>query len=530
MSKFVRASRYRHVYGQAVKKEAAYDNLKVSASAWDTDLVSINPKYLAVNYQVSGGGAFLVCPLSKTGKIPDIYPLCRAHTAPVLDTSFNPFNDDIIASGAEDSKVKITKIDQDKLEAAWIDGVEVVDLLPLSTNFSHGRKVGNVLWHPTAENVLTSASYDIKLWDVTHESAQAELAAHPDMVQSMSYNCTGSLLATTCKDKKLRIFDVRSGPAPIKIADSHTGVKASRVCWLGNLDRIVTTGFSKLSDRQVFLWDSDTLTKPIKQLTIDTSSGTLMPYWSDNSILFLGGKGDGNIRYYEYENDDLVYLTEYKSSDPQRGITFMPRRALNVSDCEIARAYKVTSNMVEPVSFIVPRKSDAYQADIYPPAPAGKSNLSAPDFFSGETKPPIYIELEHKAETAAPPSSAPTTPVTARTIKKQVSVEPVPKFEPAPSKLAVVIPEPSEPELPPVSAKAVEETPALAPEETIPPVEQEAVPILAPVHTNGGGDHEEMAELKSQLAERDNTIRHLELKIEQLMASRQRAIDHLSAL
>lgn len=98
-------------------------------------------------------------------------------------------------------------------------------------------------------------------------------------------------MATTCKDKKLRLFDVRAGSAPVNTADSHTGVKGSRVCWLGNHDRVVTTGFSRMSDRQVFLWDSGNLGKPIKQMTIDTSSGTLMPFWSDNNILFLAGKG-----------------------------------------------------------------------------------------------------------------------------------------------------------------------------------------------------------------------------------------------
>ena len=35
---------------------------------------------------------------------------------------------------------------------------------------------------------------------------------------------------------------------------------------------------------------------------------------------------------------------------------FLPRRALSVSDCEIARAYKVYGSSIEPIAFIVPRK------------------------------------------------------------------------------------------------------------------------------------------------------------------------------
>lgn len=65
---------------------------------------------------------------------------------------------------------------------------------------------------------------------------------------------------------------------------------------------------------------------------------------------------DGNIRYYEYENDNLFPLAEYKSSDPQRGMCFLPRRGLSVSDCEIARAYKVAASSIEAIAFIVPRK------------------------------------------------------------------------------------------------------------------------------------------------------------------------------
>jgi hypothetical protein len=46
---------------------------------------------------------------------------------------------------------------------------------------------------------------------------------------------------------------------------------------------------------------------------------------------------DGNIRYFEYENDKFEFLSEYKSGDPQRGLAFMPRRGINVS-------LKITSN------------------------------------------------------------------------------------------------------------------------------------------------------------------------------------------
>ena len=56
---------------------------------------------------------------------------------------------------------------------------------------------------------------------------------------------------------------------------------------MGDKDRIATTGFSKMSDRQVGIWEADSL-RSVKMTAIDQSSGVLMPFWSDNNILFLG--------------------------------------------------------------------------------------------------------------------------------------------------------------------------------------------------------------------------------------------------
>ena len=56
---------------------------------------------------------------------------------------------------------------------------------------------------------------------------------------------------------------------------------------MGDKDRLATTGFSKMSDRQVALWETGSLGN-VKTITIDQTSGVLMPFWTDNNILFLG--------------------------------------------------------------------------------------------------------------------------------------------------------------------------------------------------------------------------------------------------
>lgn len=61
----VRQSKFRHVFGQAAKAEQSYDDIRVSKVTWDSSFCAINPKFLAVIVESSGGGAFLVLPLSK---------------------------------------------------------------------------------------------------------------------------------------------------------------------------------------------------------------------------------------------------------------------------------------------------------------------------------------------------------------------------------------------------------------------------------------------------------------------------------
>lgn len=105
-----------------------------------------------------------------------------------------------------------------------------------------------------------------------------------------------------------------------------------------------------MSDRQFFIYDTKMMNKPVKQVTVDTASGTLMPYFlPGNNMLFFAGKGDGNVRYYELEGEDVHTLSEYKSNEPQKGMAWMPIRHLNVADCEIARSYKASH-----IAFLVP--------------------------------------------------------------------------------------------------------------------------------------------------------------------------------
>jgi len=105
-----------------------------------------------------------------------------------------------------------------------------------------------------------------------------------------------------------------------------------------------------------------------------------MPFYdNDTNVMFLAGKGDGNVRYFEIvdESPYVHYLSEFKSNTPQRGGCMVPKRMVNVSECEIVRFLKVGTKTMEPISFQVPRKSDVFQDDIFPDCFSGEFSLSA---------------------------------------------------------------------------------------------------------------------------------------------------------
>ncbi len=71
---------------------------------------------------------------------------------------------------------------------------------------------------------------------------------------------------------------------------------------------------------------------PLFTQEIDQASGVLMPFYDpDLKILYLGGKGDGNIRYYEL-SDSAPFsfpLSEHRTAVSAKGLAMLPKRACN---------------------------------------------------------------------------------------------------------------------------------------------------------------------------------------------------------
>jgi len=373
----VRQSKFRHVFGSNLKREQCYDNIRVSKASWDSTFCSVNPKFLAIIVESGGGGAFLVLPHAKTGRIAPDAPLVAGHKGPVLDIAFCPHNDNVIASGSEDCYVKVWQIPDGGITRTMTESV--VDLV------HHQRRVGLVLWHPSAQNILLSAGSDNKvcIWNVGTGECLLSFTL-PELVLSGCWNWDGSEVLFTCKDKTIRRVDPRTGEVEEE-AIAHEGSKGARAIYLKN-GLVFTTGFTKHSERQYSLRAPGHLDDPIVMVELDTSNGVMFPiYDPDTNLVYLCGKGDSVIRYFEItpEPPFVHYINTFQTPDPQRGVGFMPKRGCDVSVCEISRFYRLNNNgFCQVIPFKVPRKSELFQEDLYPDTQAEMPALTAAEWWS----------------------------------------------------------------------------------------------------------------------------------------------------
>ncbi|XP_063065852.1 zinc finger CCCH domain-containing protein 13-like isoform X2 [Engraulis encrasicolus] len=390
MRRVVRQSKFRHVFGQAVKNDQCYDDIRVSRVTWDSSFCAVNPKFVAIIIEASGGGAFLVLPLHKSGRIDKAYPTVCGHTGPVLDIDWCPHNDHVIASGSEDCTVMVWQIPENGLTSALSEPVVVLE--------GHSKRVGIVTWHPTARNVLLSAGCDnvVIIWNVGTGEALITLdEMHPDVIFSVSWSHNGALICTACKDKKIRVIDPRKEQIIAEKDKAHEGARPMRAIFLAD-GNVFTTGFSRMSERQLALWNPKNMEEPITVHEMDTSNGVLLPFYDpDTNVVYLCGKGDSSIRYFEITDEApyVHYLNTFSSKEPQRGMGYMPKRGLDVNKCEISRFYKLHERKCEPIIMTVPRKSDLFQDDLYPDTAGPDPAIEAEDWFEGKNGEPQLISL-----------------------------------------------------------------------------------------------------------------------------------------
>lgn len=334
-------------------------------------------------------------------------PALCGHSSAVLDFEFNPFNDNILATASEDTTIKLWQLPEEGL-------TENINQ-PLADIGNHARKVTLLRFHPTAGTVLGSVGGDntVKIWDVEKAMEIHTVHDHDQLIQELVWDVNGNNLATSSKDKNVRIIDPRTGVVSSTISTAHEGTKSIKLAYLGHTGKLFSVGFTKTSMRQMKIWDPRNLTTEVYRAEIDAAAGVIMPFFdNDTNLLYLAGKGDGNVRVYEAagEGDSLISITDFRSNVSAKGMAMVPKRGLNIMQNETARLLKLTTNSVEPLSFFVPRKAEGFQEDIFPDSFSGEPSHTADEWLAGSDQPPRLKSLNPSVASTPTAAAAAHTP------------------------------------------------------------------------------------------------------------------------
>jgi coronin-1B/1C/6 len=392
--RYVRSSSYRHVFGTPAKEP--FLGL-IPACSGEGNFVAANTKFFAVPI-AGGGGPVVVHPLTKPGRFGAKVPQLAVHKYAVSDLQFHPFIETLIATGDEGAAIRVSKIPDGGLTEDVTESLVSLE--------GHSKKITLLNFNPVANNILGSVSPDgtARVWDIEAQSEVLNWELPETNPLSLEWNRNGSLLAIHGKDQKFRVYDPRDSKAA-QTATGFSGNKKSTILFADNLGLYVGLGGNSRAQRQYGVWDPKKLDAPLEIVDIDSSAGTFVAFYDqDNSILWAAGKGDASIRYFEVvastpqEKKHIHALSEFRDSSSQQGGCFLPKRACDVTKCEIAVFLRIVKekSAVIPVSFQVPRKSDLFQKDLYPDAYAGVAALEAKEWIAGQNADPKTKSMNPK--------------------------------------------------------------------------------------------------------------------------------------
>lgn len=388
---FRRVNKCRYMTGKPVVKAQQFENLKNldKSTANECDAIHANALFAAILLGGPGGKLALI-DMKKPGRLPDGVMPCLVNGTKVMDFRFDPFDDRRIAAACDDGVVRIWRVPDSGLTCQLNQ--------PDMSLAEHSEKVLTLAFHPLAEGVLATVSLDARLLVWHHDTVCLEMETLNDQVSSMCWSPCGRYLAALCRDGMLRVYEPRASSAPVQCAEGHRGSRGGRLVYVLDGEYIVSTGFSKSSQRQLRLYKSTDISVCLTTLVIDTAPAILMCHYDPGtSTLFLTSKGATSIMGYEVASDAPFFypLAPFKQNDCHQGAAFLPKHLVDVKSVEFARCIRLTSTCLTPVSFTVPRvKATLFQDDLFPPVPVTwKPTLTGKEWLQGVNRQPDALDL-----------------------------------------------------------------------------------------------------------------------------------------
>ncbi|CAI8054249.1 Coronin-7 [Geodia barretti] len=128
-------------------------------------------------------------------------------------------------------------------------------------------------------------------------------------------------------------------------------------------------------------------------------------YDEDSKMLFVAMKSESTLMFYEV-SEKSPYLSQgpnvYRGAEQQKGMGMVPKRAVNVMSCQIARFLQLTQNSIIPVGYHVQRKSQSeFHSDLFPDTAGSEPALTADQWCQGQNGKVAKVSLDPKGQPKA---------------------------------------------------------------------------------------------------------------------------------
>uniref|UniRef100_A0A4W5LTP8 Coronin n=1 Tax=Hucho hucho TaxID=62062 RepID=A0A4W5LTP8_9TELE len=400
------SSKFRHLQGVVLHRDTHFTNLKRLnlTTPGECDGFCANRHRVAVPL-ATAGGQIAIFELSQAGKLADTGLPTIQNSVNVADFSWDPFNSHRLVVAGDDAKIRVWQVPKGGLTETLTEPEAILQ--------GHTEKIYSVKFHPLASGLLASSSYDqtVRLWNLESGDEVKALRGHQDQIFGMAWSPDGKLLATVCKDGKLRIYDPRKSADPVQEGAGPEGHRGARVVWVCDGIYLMVSGFDSRSERTLYLHSAESLSSgAIASAPTDVSPSTLIPFYDpDTSVVILTGKGDTRVYIFEIVPEAPYFLecASFNSSEPHKGLAFLPKTECVVQEVEVARGLRLSKTSIEPVAFRVPRvRKEFFQDDVYPDTAVWwESSLTASAWLAGSDGKHHSISLKPKDMT--PVSEAP---------------------------------------------------------------------------------------------------------------------------
>ncbi|WP_027250077.1 nSTAND1 domain-containing NTPase [Planktothrix agardhii] len=232
----------------------------------------------------------------------------QAHTAPLTTISFDPKNDQIIASASEDGTIKFWHPDGSQAQNQTLKG--------------RGKAVWSLSFSPDGSTLISgSRDQRIRLWNKDKSTGEFKeppllfARQHTSNILGVAFSSDGNLIASAGEDKKVNLWN-KDGT------------------WLGELgnqqekhkDAVYSVSFSPKSSELVTagkdgikLWNIDgTFVKNL----YSKGNWVYAVSYSPDGYYIASGHGDGTIKLWKSDGTFIKDLTGH--SNGVRGISFSP--------------------------------------------------------------------------------------------------------------------------------------------------------------------------------------------------------------